>query len=260
MYADINYTIDKNIAVLGTYGNGWSKELNLVAWNGNEPKYDIRDWNTDHTRMSKGITLTPKEFELIGMAFIAMTTPEEQPVEVVEEVAEDTVEETVEEPKVYSKSIYKIVDRMMKLNIKKNRPELAKAFEHDGGYYVTDTFRIYKLERPLAEVSDDAELTKTVCVDLVNGNTNCEYIEYGVDIEALKKFIKDKGYRATSTKVEPFILETDGVKVGVNPIYLRETIEVMGTNKVYLPTKSVRAIKVINGKDEAYLCPIRLNS
>lgn len=40
---------------------GWATELNEVSWNGAEPKYDIRRWNADHTKMGKGITLTKAE-------------------------------------------------------------------------------------------------------------------------------------------------------------------------------------------------------
>ena len=43
------------------YGNGWTKEINMVAWNDAKPKYDIRDWNPDHQVMSRGITLHSKE-------------------------------------------------------------------------------------------------------------------------------------------------------------------------------------------------------
>ena len=33
----------------------------MVSWNGNPPKYDIRDWSPDGSRMAKGITLTKEE-------------------------------------------------------------------------------------------------------------------------------------------------------------------------------------------------------
>mgnify|MGYP000856386950 FL=1 len=50
---------------IGTIGNptpsGWSTQLNLVSWNGNEPKLDIRSWNEDHSRMGKGISLSMEE-------------------------------------------------------------------------------------------------------------------------------------------------------------------------------------------------------
>ena len=42
---------------------GWTKELNMVSYNGAAPKYDIRDWAPEHEKMSKGITLTDEEAE-----------------------------------------------------------------------------------------------------------------------------------------------------------------------------------------------------
>lgn len=41
--------------------SGWRKELNFVSWNNGEPKLDIRDWSEDHSKMSKGITITKEE-------------------------------------------------------------------------------------------------------------------------------------------------------------------------------------------------------
>ena len=48
--AEITYKITEEIAILSTSG-GWSLELNLVSWNGREPKYDIRKWSDDHSKM-----------------------------------------------------------------------------------------------------------------------------------------------------------------------------------------------------------------
>ena len=59
---EFSYEIIKTIAVLYTSKSGWSKELNLVAWNGKEPKYDIREWSPEHDKMGKGITLSDDEF------------------------------------------------------------------------------------------------------------------------------------------------------------------------------------------------------
>lgn len=42
-------------------GDAWTKEVNIVSWNGNPGKIDIRDWNEDHDRMGKGIALTEAE-------------------------------------------------------------------------------------------------------------------------------------------------------------------------------------------------------
>ena len=59
--SDIKYEIAKEIGVLSESPKGWTKELNLVSWNGKEPKYDLRDWAPDHEKMGKGVTLTEKE-------------------------------------------------------------------------------------------------------------------------------------------------------------------------------------------------------
>lgn len=60
--AELKYEIVKSIGSLGENAKGWTKELNLVSWNDKEPKYDIREWSPDHTRMGKGVTLTEDEF------------------------------------------------------------------------------------------------------------------------------------------------------------------------------------------------------
>ena len=58
---DFKYEIVKEIGVLSEGSKGWRKELNLVSWNGADPKYDIRDWAPEHDKMGKGITLTKEE-------------------------------------------------------------------------------------------------------------------------------------------------------------------------------------------------------
>ena len=59
--SDLKFEIIQNIACIGEEKGGWVKELNLVSWNGNTPKYGIRAWSEDHTKMGKGITLTATE-------------------------------------------------------------------------------------------------------------------------------------------------------------------------------------------------------
>ena len=58
---DIKYEILKTIGILSENSRGWTKELNLISWNGGSPKYDIREWAPDHEKMGKGITLTEEE-------------------------------------------------------------------------------------------------------------------------------------------------------------------------------------------------------
>ena len=54
---EIEFKIVEHIAVLEQHESGWSRELNVVSWNGGEPKLDIREWSPDHERMTRGITL-----------------------------------------------------------------------------------------------------------------------------------------------------------------------------------------------------------
>lgn len=63
---DIRFEIKEHIAVLSNRGsNGWKKELNRVSWGGRDAKYDIREWNTDHTSCHKGATLTKEELSTL---------------------------------------------------------------------------------------------------------------------------------------------------------------------------------------------------
>ncbi|VEU78159.1 YdbC family protein [Mycoplasmopsis columbinasalis] len=62
---EITNTIVKEIGVISETAGGYKKELNLVSWNNSQPKYDIRDWSEDHSRASKGITLTLEELTIL---------------------------------------------------------------------------------------------------------------------------------------------------------------------------------------------------
>lgn len=59
--AEIKFEITEHIGDISENKSGWKKELNLVSWNGADPKYDIRDWSPEHGKMGKGITLTADE-------------------------------------------------------------------------------------------------------------------------------------------------------------------------------------------------------
>ena len=59
--AELKFEITKSLGVLSENAKGWTKELNMVSWNDHEPKYDIREWDETHERMSKGITMTAEE-------------------------------------------------------------------------------------------------------------------------------------------------------------------------------------------------------
>lgn len=59
--SEFKFEIIKKIGVLSVSGKGWTKELNLVSWNGRNPKYDLREWAPDGQTMGKGVTLTEEE-------------------------------------------------------------------------------------------------------------------------------------------------------------------------------------------------------
>lgn len=61
--ADIKYEIKEEVGCISESAKGWTKELNIVSWNGKEAKYDLRDWAPEHEKMGKGITLSIDELK-----------------------------------------------------------------------------------------------------------------------------------------------------------------------------------------------------
>lgn len=62
---EIQYEIVKEIAVLSRNDSGYTKEINLIAWNGNAPKIDIRSFSPNREKCGKGITLTADEAAML---------------------------------------------------------------------------------------------------------------------------------------------------------------------------------------------------
>ena len=61
---ELSFEIVKHLGTIGERTEkGWVKEVNIVKWGEGEPKFDIRSWSEDHTKMGKGITLSAEEFE-----------------------------------------------------------------------------------------------------------------------------------------------------------------------------------------------------
>ena len=52
------YEIIQQFGLMPTSTSGWSKQLNQISWNDREPKFEIRDWSADGSKMGKGVTLT----------------------------------------------------------------------------------------------------------------------------------------------------------------------------------------------------------
>ena len=58
---EIKFEIVEHIGVLSETAKGWKTELNIVSWDGRDPKYDLRSWSENHEKMGKGITLSKSE-------------------------------------------------------------------------------------------------------------------------------------------------------------------------------------------------------
>ena len=61
--AEIKFDIKENLGALSESSKSWTKEINLISWNDKEPKYDIRDWDAEHKKMGKGVTLSVAELK-----------------------------------------------------------------------------------------------------------------------------------------------------------------------------------------------------
>ena len=61
--AEIKFEIEKELGSISESPKGWTKELNLISWNGKEAKYDLRDWAPEHEKMGKGVTLSVDELK-----------------------------------------------------------------------------------------------------------------------------------------------------------------------------------------------------
>lgn len=59
--AEFKYEIQETIGTLSESAKGWKKEVNLISWNGREPRYDIREWSPEREKMGKGVTLSLEE-------------------------------------------------------------------------------------------------------------------------------------------------------------------------------------------------------
>jgi len=61
---DIKCEILETLIVFPEVG-GYHKELNLIKWGSNPPKYDLRGWTSDREKMTKGVTLTKDELTIL---------------------------------------------------------------------------------------------------------------------------------------------------------------------------------------------------
>ena len=64
--SDFKFEITEHLGTLSESAKGWTKELNKVSFNDRPAKYDLREWDPDHPKMSKGVTLNDEEMEILS--------------------------------------------------------------------------------------------------------------------------------------------------------------------------------------------------
>ena len=77
--AELKYEIVQHLAVIPEGSKRWCKELNLVRWNDRDPKFALREWSPEPTKMGKGIALTYEELQAVCYAFTDFAENEERP-------------------------------------------------------------------------------------------------------------------------------------------------------------------------------------
>lgn len=77
---NVRFTVVKKLGVIKEYPDKWCKAANIIKWNDDEPKINIRDWKFDGegNTMTRGITLTSREaIELAGNLLVWATKLDE---------------------------------------------------------------------------------------------------------------------------------------------------------------------------------------
>lgn len=86
-----DYKVIRQFAVLSKSGS-ITKEFNLVSYNGNRPKFDLRSWKTEEDgsrKPYKGLTLTDEEVKVLKTVFFSGVLEDEEAQE-PEEIRNET--------------------------------------------------------------------------------------------------------------------------------------------------------------------------
>lgn len=90
-YDDFSFEVIKDF---GAFGEGkWQKHLTLLSFNGKPPKYDIRPWNDDMSKMGKGVSLDLEDLMDLQEMFSVIIDSDEDESEAETEEVEATEEE-----------------------------------------------------------------------------------------------------------------------------------------------------------------------
>ena len=65
MAEGLKMEIIKECAVLKETPSGFKKALRIIAWNGNSPKLDLREWTSKGYSTAQGFTMTDEEAKIL---------------------------------------------------------------------------------------------------------------------------------------------------------------------------------------------------
>lgn len=166
----------------------------------------------------------------------------------------DDIRKEVEKSKGTKTSSVTIISKLMKST---DRPEFKKfhPFNYNDADFkgFLDGHRVFASENTFGY--EEAE--KPYKLEGFFKEEN-EMILVSVNINDLKAFIKTREKKSET----PFVLESDNLKIGLNPKYLLDALSFCDTNTLYCsaaPFAPVQA-KSANGKNIALLLPVRLNN
>lgn len=74
---EYNYILLRHVKEISKYGDGTTLDLNLIIWDNDDPSwntegefvYDVRLWNSDHTRCYTGLKLWKYQMKDLVNAF-----------------------------------------------------------------------------------------------------------------------------------------------------------------------------------------------
>lgn len=69
-----NYKIIEDVADVTSIEGKWNIKVKKISWYSGAPKYDIRPWSPDGSKMGKGLTLTDEEYEALKVYFQSLNS------------------------------------------------------------------------------------------------------------------------------------------------------------------------------------------
>lgn len=64
---EFKYEIINTFGILSESTKGWTKEFKLISWNDRDPRFDIREWSPENSKMSRGITMSREELSKLKL-------------------------------------------------------------------------------------------------------------------------------------------------------------------------------------------------